>query len=65
MEFNERFKRYSNTELLRVIDNPDSYQPKAIKVAKELLSDRQLTEEEIKSAKEELEIERQKNQMKN
>lgn len=60
MEFNERFKRYSNTELLRVIDNPDSYQSKAIKVAKELLSDRQLTEEEIKSAKEELEMERQK-----
>jgi hypothetical protein len=59
MEFNEKFKTYSNTELLRIIDNPDGYQPKAVETAKTIFSDRQLTEEEIKIAKDELEIERQ------
>lgn len=56
MEFNERFKLYSNTELLRIIDNPDGYQSNAVETAKIIFSDRQLTEEEIIIAKEELEI---------
>ena len=59
MEFTEKFKTYSNTELLRIIYNPDSYQPKAVETAKTILSDRQLTEEEIKISKDELEIESQ------
>ncbi|WP_339704466.1 hypothetical protein [Algoriphagus aquimarinus] len=59
MEFNEKFKTYSNTELLRIIDNPDGYQTKAVETAKTIFSDRQLTQEEIKIAKDELEIERQ------
>lgn len=59
MEFNEKFKTYSNTELLRIIDNPDGYQPNAVETAKTIFSDRQLTEEEIKIAKDELKIERQ------
>jgi len=59
MEFNERFNTYSNTELLRIIDNPDGYQPNAVETAKTIFSDRQLTEEEIEIAKNELEIERQ------
>jgi len=59
MEFNERFKTYSNTDLLRIIDNPDGYQPNAFETAKTIFSDRQLTEEEIKIAKDQLEIERQ------
>lgn len=59
MEFNEKFKTYSNTELLRIIDNPDGYKPKAVETAKTIFSDRRLTDEEIKIAKNELEIERQ------
>lgn len=59
MEFAEKFKTYTNTELLRIIDNPDGYQPNAVETAKTIFSDRQLTEEEIKIAKDELEIERQ------
>lgn len=59
MEFTEKFKTYSNTELLRIIDNPDGYQPKAVETAKTVLSERHLTEEEIKNYKDELEIERQ------
>lgn len=59
MEFNEKFKTYTNTELLRIIDNPVGYQPNAVETAKTIFSDRQLTEDEIKIAKDELEIERQ------
>ena len=32
-EFTERFKTYSNTELLKIIDNPDDYQPLAVEAA--------------------------------
>lgn len=59
MEFTEKFKTYTNTELLRIIDNPDDYQPNAVETAQAIFSDRQLTEEEIKIAKDELEVERQ------
>jgi len=59
MEFNEKFKTFSNTELLRIINNPDGYQPNAVETAKTTFSDRGLTQEEIKIVKEELEIEMQ------
>ncbi len=59
MEFTEKFKTYTNTELLRIIDNPNGYQPAAVETAKTIFSDRQLTNEEIKIAKDELEIENQ------
>ncbi len=59
MEFSVKFKTYSNTELLRIIENPEGYQPKAVETAKTIFLDRQLTEEEIKIANDELEIERQ------
>lgn len=59
MEFEEKYKTYSNTELLRVIENPDDYQQIAVETAKTIFSKRLLTEVEIKIAKDELEIERQ------
>ena len=59
MEFDEKYKTYSNTELLRVIDNPEDYQQIAVETAKTIFSKRLLTEVEIKIAKDELEIERQ------
>jgi len=59
MEFDEKFKTYSNTELLRVIENPDNYQSQAVETAKTIFCERQLSEKEIKIAKDELELERQ------
>jgi len=59
MEFDEKFKTYSNTDLLRVIENPNDYQFQAVETAKTIFSDRQLSEMEIKIARDELEIERQ------
>ncbi len=64
MEFTEKFITYSNTELLRIIDNPEDYQPNAVETAKTIFSDRQLTEIEIKIAKKELEDEQQKKLLK-
>lgn len=58
MDFNEKFKTYSNAQLLRIIDNPDGYQPKAVETAKTIFSDRQLSEDDIKTAKDELKTER-------
>ena len=59
MEFSEKFKTYSNADLLRVIENHDDYQPQAVETAKNIFADRQLSEMEIKIAKDELEVERQ------
>ena len=59
MEFSEKFKTYSNADLLRIIENPDDYQPQAIETAKNIFADRQLSETEIKIAKDELDVEKQ------
>jgi hypothetical protein len=59
MKFSEKFKTYSNVDLLRVIENPDDYQPQAVETAKNVFADRQLSEMEIETAKDELEVEKQ------
>jgi len=58
MEFSEKFKTFSNTDLLRVIENPNDYQCQAVETAKIIFSERQLSKMEIKITKDELEIER-------
>lgn len=55
MNYKEKFNKYSTVELLRIIDNSDDYQPQAVETARDLLANRQLSEEEIKIAKEEIE----------
>lgn len=54
-DFTEKFKTYSNTELLKIIGNPDSYQPLAVETANSILLSRQLTDQEFAKAKAELE----------
>lgn len=51
-DFTEYYKTISNTELLIILDNPDGYQPLAIEAAKKEFSNRQLTDLDIKEAKE-------------
>ena len=53
-DFFETFKTYSNTDLLVIIDNPKDYQPIAVETAKTIFESRQLTEKDIKIAREEL-----------
>jgi hypothetical protein len=51
MEFYEKYKTYSNSELLKIIEIPNDYQSQAVETAKTIFSDRQLSEDEIKVAK--------------
>ncbi len=55
MEFTEKFNTFSNAELLNIISNPHRYQEKAIHTAKEILERRNLSEEEMRIAQDELE----------
>ena len=43
MTCNEEYKTYSNTDLLKIIEHPDNYQPQAVDTAKTVFSGRQLT----------------------
>lgn len=64
-QFTERYKTFSNTDLLRVIDNQSDYQPKAVEAAKTEIDQRNLSDQEMTEAKNELETERQKKQKQN
>src|SRR5687768_3427403 len=44
--FSDKYKDYSNIELLKIIRRPDDYQPAAIEAAGLILKHRQITEEE-------------------
>jgi hypothetical protein len=46
-DFLKRYKEYSNIDLLKIANNENEYQPEAIEVAKYLLIDRVVTQEEI------------------
>jgi hypothetical protein len=63
-QFTERYKIASNTELLKIIENSDDYQPLAVETAKTELDSRQLNEQDLSTAKEELNIIRQKSELK-
>ncbi len=58
-KFTDRYKQARNTELLRIIEKSDDYQPLAVESAKTELDSRKLTDSELNSAKEELRLERQ------
>jgi hypothetical protein len=53
-DFTEKFTTYSNTDLLKIIDNPDDYQPLAVETAKSIFASRQLNDHNIEIAKAEL-----------
>lgn len=59
MEFTEKFKTFSNTDLFRIVDNSIDYQQDAVETAKAILAERNLSEEEIQFSKKELELERE------
>jgi CRISPR/Cas system-associated protein Csx1 len=52
IDFSESYKLISNTELLNILDHPGDYQPLAVEAAKNELLKRQLSETEIKEARE-------------
>lgn len=59
MDFRKNFQTYTNMQLLKIIENPNDYQSTAVETAKALIDERRLTSEEVLTAKNELEIEKQ------
>ena len=54
MDFYERYKTYSNSQLLDIIEHPGDYQPDAVETAKAIIQNRKPTEDEMKIARNEL-----------
>lgn len=52
--FSEYYKTISNSELLYILENPNDYQPLAVEAARQEFANRQLSEIEVKEAKEPL-----------
>jgi len=61
MDFKEIFKNHTTIELLQIIENPNSYQPKAIEIAEIILSERRLSDGELQIAKDEIEAQKLEN----
>lgn len=53
-QFTEKFTAYSNTDLLRIIEMPQKYQPEAVETAITILNSRELSPQEYENAKTEL-----------
>ncbi|HLG03639.1 MAG TPA: hypothetical protein VI731_08600 [Bacteroidia bacterium] len=53
-DFAEKFKAYSNSELLKIIDSPGDYQPLAVETARIIYASRNLSAQDIEIAKSEL-----------
>ncbi len=64
-KFSERYKTISNSDLLRVIENKSDYQSEAVEAAKTEINQRNLSDNEMTEAKNELEIELQERIIKN
>jgi hypothetical protein len=64
MEFQEKYKNYSNIELLKILKKKEDYQLSAIEVAEEILKQRTVTSEEITEVENYfLDIENKKNDL--
>jgi hypothetical protein len=64
-QFTERYKSFTNSDLLRVIENQSDYQPEAVEAAKTEINQRNLPDQELSEAKSELEAERQEKKKQN
>ena len=64
-DFNEKYNSYNNSELLKIIDCPNDYQPLAVQTAKDILESRHLTDQEIEIAKKEIAAQQQQKEEQN
>jgi len=65
IDFLDKFKNYSNSELFKIIDSQADYQPAAVEAAKSILAGRQLSDQEIENARAELSVQQQEEELKN
>jgi hypothetical protein len=49
-DFHETYKTYSNKELIKIVEQPQLYQPSAVDAARSILSHRQPTEFDFEEA---------------
>lgn len=63
MNFTNKYKNYSNSQLLQIIGNSEDYQPDAVETAKQILEERHLSAEDFQKAKTEIESDREKQLM--
>jgi len=63
-DFTENFNKYSHSELLKIIESPNDYQPLAVETAQTILASRQLNAQDIEIVKEELAAIRQEKKLK-
>ena len=63
-DFTEKFTTYSNSDLLKIIESPNDYQPLAIETAQTILASRQLSDQDVEIAKKELATLRQEKKAK-
>jgi hypothetical protein len=63
-DFTEKYTTYSNTDLLKIIDSPDDYQPLAVETAKTIFASRQLSDKDIEIATAELDALKQEKEAK-
>jgi hypothetical protein len=47
IDFYQEYKEYSNTDLLKIVNQPTDFQPEAVAVAQQILTERVVTNEEI------------------
>ena len=59
-EFTERFKKFDNLKLLKILETPKDYNPEAIRAAKAELENRNISDEEIKNIKDHFQDKQQK-----
>src|SRR5690554_323782 len=58
MSLEEKYKEYTNKQLIKVIVKADDYQPEAVQIAKTIVSEREITPEERDEINETIEIEK-------
>lgn len=47
LDFDQLYKDYSNTDLLKIVREPGNYQPEAVSIAAKILNEREIVPEEI------------------
>lgn len=62
IDFTQEFKTYSNSDLLKITNNPDDYQPLAVEAAQAILATRQVSGQDFEIAAKDLFVLRQENE---
>lgn len=65
IDFKKQFETYNNIDLIKIIEEPNDYQPLAVEAAQIILATRQVTDRDFEIAKNELAVLNQDKEFKN